>query len=126
VRAWKAIDGNKAAILGLAFKKNIDDTRNSLAYKLRKILLAEGAEVHLHDPLIPSESLDDALRDADFVFFAMNHDAFRAVTVDVLRARARPDAVICDIWNLLGTGKVVFSLADGQHPEPRASQRPGP
>ena len=109
--AFKPIDGCKAAILGLAFKKNIDDTRNSLAYKLRKILLAEGAEVHLHDPLIPSEPLEDALRDADFVFFAMNHDAYREVNADYLRARVRPDAVVCDIWNLLGTGKIAFSLA---------------
>src|SRR5262249_13519556 len=93
VRGRKPIDGAKAAILGLTFKKNIDDTRNSLAFKLRKILLTEGAEVHLHDPFIPSEPLDEALRDADFVFFAMNHDAFSDVTADYLRARVRPDAI---------------------------------
>lgn len=110
VRALKAIDGGKVAILGLAFKKNIDDPRNSLAYKLRKILLAEGAEVHVHDPFIPSEPLEDALRDAEAVFFAMNHDAFRTVTLDFLRRRVRPEAVVCDIWNMLGTGKIVFPL----------------
>ena len=124
VRALKPIDGSKAAVLGLAFKKNIDDTRNSLAYKLRKILLTEGAEVHLHDPLIPSEPLDDVLRNADFVFFAMNHDAYTELTPDVLRARARPDAVVCDIWNLLGTGKVVFPLDAPPAAERRAAQRP--
>jgi UDP-N-acetyl-D-mannosaminuronic acid dehydrogenase len=126
VRAQKPIDGHKAAILGLAFKKNIDDTRNSLAYKLRKILLTEGADVHLHDPFIPSEPLDDALRDADFVFFAMNHDAYRDVTADFLRARVRPDAIICDVWNLLGTGKVVFSVQAEQtaaSSEPRGAKR---
>jgi len=126
VRAFKPIDGGKAAILGLAFKKNIDDTRNSLAYKLRKILLTEGAEVHLHDPLIPSEPLDEALRDADFVFFAMNHDAYAELTPEALRERTRPDAVVCDIWNLLGTGKVVFSLAPpprAERAEARAAQR---
>jgi UDP-N-acetyl-D-mannosaminuronic acid dehydrogenase len=110
-RAYKAIDGAKTAILGLTFKKNIDDTRNSLAFKLKKLLLAEGADVHLHDPFIPSETRDDALRDADFVFVAINHDAFQDLTPDTLRRQARPDAVVCDIWNLLGTGKIVFSLA---------------
>src|SRR5262249_10323902 len=99
VRAHKPIDGSKAAVLGLAFKKNIDDTRNSLAYKLKKILLAEGAEVHLHDPLIRSEPLEDVLRDADMVFFAMDHDAYRELSLDYLRARTRSDAVVCDIWN---------------------------
>ncbi len=110
-RAHKPIDGAKAAILGLTFKKNIDDTRNSLAFKLKKVLIAEGAEVHLHDPFIPSEPLADTLRDADFVFVAMNHDAFQSLTLDALRRQARPDAVVCDIWNLLGTGRIVFSLA---------------
>jgi UDP-N-acetyl-D-mannosaminuronic acid dehydrogenase len=112
VRARKPIDGCRVAILGLTFKKDIDDTRNSLAYKLKKILLSEGADVRLHDPFIPSLPLEEALRDADAVFFAMNHDAFRAVTFDVLRKLARPDAVVCDIWNMLGTGRIVFGLAD--------------
>jgi UDP-N-acetyl-D-mannosaminuronic acid dehydrogenase len=110
-RLHKPIDGAKAAILGLTFKKNIDDTRNSLAFKLKKLLLAEGADVHLHDPFIASEGRAEALQDADFVFVAINHDAFQDLTPDVLRRQARPDAVICDIWNLLGTGKIVFSLA---------------
>jgi len=107
----KQIDGGKAAVLGLAFKKNIDDTRNSLAFKLRKILLAEGAEVHLHDPLIPSEPLEEALRDADMVFLAMNHDVYAEQGIELLRRHARADAIVCDIWNLLGTGKIVFPLS---------------
>lgn len=111
VRPLKAIDGSKAAILGLAFKKNIDDARNSLAYKLRKILLAEGAEVFVHDPLLPSRPLDEVLDQADLVFFAINHDAYQEVTLDFLRRRVRPDAVVCDIWNLLGTGRIVVPVA---------------
>ena len=106
------IDGAKVAILGLAFKRDIDDIRNSLAFKLKKLLLAEGADVHLHDPLLPSETREEALRDADVVFLAMNHSAFDALSVDGLRALARPDAVVCDIWNVLRTQRIVFSLAD--------------
>jgi len=111
-RRLKRIEGSRAAILGLAFKKNIDDPRNSLSYKLRKQLLAEGAEVHVHDPFIASEPLEDVLRDADFIFIGMDHDAFRALTPEALRARVRPDALVCDIWNLLGTGRVLFLLND--------------
>ena len=111
-RVYKPIDGAKAAILGLAFKRDIDDTRNSLAFKLKKLLLAEGADVHLHDPLLPSELLADALRGADFVFLAMNHSAFDGLTPARLRELTKPDAVVCDIWNLLGTNRIVFSLSD--------------
>jgi UDP-N-acetyl-D-mannosaminuronic acid dehydrogenase len=110
LRPLKTIDGAKAAILGLAFKKNIDDTRNSLAYKLKKILLAEGADVHLHDPLIPSEDLEEALRDADVIFLAMNHDAYAELGIDYFRNLAHPGAIICDIWNLLGTAKIIIPL----------------
>jgi UDP-N-acetyl-D-mannosaminuronic acid dehydrogenase len=113
VRARRGdIDGAKIAILGLAFKRDIDDVRHSLAYKLKKLLLAEGADVHLHDPLVPSEARDAALRDAEVVFLAMNHSAFESLTLDGLRALARPDAVVCDVWNLLRTQRIVFSLAD--------------
>jgi UDP-N-acetyl-D-mannosaminuronic acid dehydrogenase len=111
-KRMKRIEGSKAAVLGLAFKKNIDDGRNSLAYKLRKILLAEGADVHVHDPFLPSEPRADVLRDADLVFFAMNHDDFRELTPDVLRRHARPDALVCDVWNLLGTGRIHFLLSE--------------
>jgi UDP-N-acetyl-D-mannosaminuronic acid dehydrogenase len=112
VLALRTIDGAKAAVLGLTFKKNIDDTRNSLAYKLKKILLTEGADVHLHDPLVPSEPLEEVLSGADVVFFAMNHDVFSALTPDRLRACVKPDAVICDVWNMLGTGRIVFGLPE--------------
>jgi UDP-N-acetyl-D-mannosaminuronic acid dehydrogenase len=111
VRALRPIDGAVAAVLGLAFKKNIDDPRNSLAYKLRKILLTEGAEVRVHDPFIASAPLEQVLAGADLVFIAMNHDTFASLTPDELRRRVKPDAVVCDIWNMLGTGKIVFPLA---------------
>jgi UDP-N-acetyl-D-mannosaminuronic acid dehydrogenase len=111
-KRMKRLEGSKAAVLGLAFKRNIDDTRNSLAFKLRKILLAEGADVHVHDPFLPSETAEDALRDADLVFFAMNHDAFRALTPDVLRRHVKADALVCDVWNLLETGRIHFLLSE--------------
>jgi UDP-N-acetyl-D-mannosaminuronic acid dehydrogenase len=112
VRALTPIDGRRVAILGLGFKKNIDDGRNSLAFKLKKILLTEGAEVFLHDPFLPSLPLEEALRDADVVFFAMNHDAFASLTPEFLKARVKPDCVICDVWNMMGMGRIVFALGE--------------
>ncbi|MBX3025592.1 nucleotide sugar dehydrogenase [bacterium] len=109
-RALAPLEGARAAILGLSFKKEIDDPRNSLSYKLRKLLLAEGCDVALHDPLIASAPLDEALAGAQFVFLAMNHDAFRRLTPAALRARCAPGAVIVDVWNVLGTDRVVFAL----------------
>jgi UDP-N-acetyl-D-mannosaminuronic acid dehydrogenase len=106
------LHGARVAVLGMAFKRDIDDVRNSLAFKLKKILLAEGADVHLHDPLLPYESLEQALSGADIVFVAMNHSAFETLSLERLRTLAQPAAIVCDVWNLLRTGRVVFSLAD--------------
>ena len=112
VRTRLPLDGAKVAILGMAFKRDIDDTRNSLAFKLKKILLAEGADVHLHDPLLPFAPRDAALRDADAIFLAMNHSAFEDLTLDGLRRLAKPTAMVSDIWNILRTNRIVFSLAE--------------
>lgn len=106
MRAMKDLQGAKVAILGLSFKKNIDDTRNSLSYKARKIFLAAGAEVVLHDPFVERKPLEDVLRGADVVLVAMNHDAYGALTPEFLNPLVADGCIVCDIWNMLGTGKV--------------------
>lgn len=110
IRKVKQLDGARVAILGLAFKKNIDDRRNSLSYKAKKVFEAEGAEVHLSDPFIPSEPLEEAVRGADVIFLAMNHDEYESLSLERLRSLANGDAVICDIWNIFRTNKIIFPL----------------
>ncbi len=116
IKKARPIEGSKVAILGLAFKKNIDDTRNSLSFKAKKIFHAEGAEVHVHDPFVESEPLEQVLGEAEVVFLAMNHDAYRPLWPERLQQWAKADALICDVWNLFGTGKIIFSLAEEVKP----------
>ncbi|HID39520.1 MAG TPA: nucleotide sugar dehydrogenase [Calditrichaeota bacterium] len=49
----KSIRGSKILVLGAAYKKDIDDPRESPSFKLMEILLEKGAEVDYNDPLIP-------------------------------------------------------------------------
>ena len=49
----KAINGSKILILGLAYKPNVDDERESPSYVLMKLLTERGAEVQYHDPYVP-------------------------------------------------------------------------
>lgn len=49
----KAIKGSRILILGLAYKKNIDDTRESPAVEILDLLQAKGAEVAYSDPHVP-------------------------------------------------------------------------
>ncbi|MHB8524080.1 MAG: nucleotide sugar dehydrogenase [Limisphaerales bacterium] len=49
----KAINGSKVLILGLAYKANVDDDRESPSYRLMDLLKARGAVVAYHDPHVP-------------------------------------------------------------------------
>ena len=50
---YKAINGSKILILGLAYKPNVDDERESPSYVLMKLLAERGAEITYYDPYVP-------------------------------------------------------------------------
>lgn len=110
IRKLTSLDGKRVAILGLGFKRDIDDTRNSLSFKAKKLFRAQGAEVVLSDPLVPSTPMAEALRGAHVVFLAMNHSAYRRLTPRKLRALVGRNAIVCDVWNLLRSDRTVFRL----------------
>ena len=49
----KSVNGSKILVLGLAYKKNIDDLRESPSLKLMEIITDKGGQVDYHDPYIP-------------------------------------------------------------------------
>src|SRR5580698_5740715 len=49
----KALNGAKILVLGLAYKADVDDDRESPSYKLMDLLAARGAKVFYHDPYVP-------------------------------------------------------------------------
>lgn len=56
----KAVNGSKILILGVAYKKDIDDMRESPALSIIDLLRADGAEVYYHDPFVPEVTFDHA------------------------------------------------------------------
>jgi len=108
------LKGKKVAILGMAFKPEIDDVRDSLSFKIRKALLREHAKVILHDPYVAnyarhefSKSLQDAVKGVDVVVLAVNHKAYIKDKLKVLRL-LKNNAYVCDIWNMYGRNKLLF------------------
>ena len=93
----------KVAVLGLTFKRDSDDVRDSLSYKVVRMLERELAHVARHDPHVPDESepLDAALDGADAVVVATNHSEFEGIA-----ARLADGTLLVDPWNVTGAGQV--------------------
>ena len=96
--AGKKMEGSKVAVLGMAFKADIDDLRQSPAMRISELLVREGAIVAAHDPFHDTPSLDTVLTDADAVVLATNHTAFRQLKVSELRTKTKPDCIFVDCW----------------------------
>lgn len=56
----KAVNGSRILILGVAYKKDIDDMRESPALSIIDLLRARKADVVYHDPFVPEVNFDDA------------------------------------------------------------------
>jgi len=86
-------------ILGMAFKGESDDTRSSLAYKLRRILRFRADSVLATDPYVTSDQtlvpLEQVLAEADLLIIAAPHDAYRDLDTNL---------PVVDVWNLLSQG----------------------
>jgi len=86
----KALRGSRILVLGVAYKKNVDDPRESPSIEIMELLEAKGAQIAYSDPHIPvfprmrehyfdlksTELTPDALAGFDCVIVATNHDAF--------------------------------------------------
>ncbi len=110
-----SLDGKKVAVLGLAFKADTDDQRDSLSHKLIRLLERELADVAVHDPHVssPTASFDQAIIDADAVIIATDHSEFRRPEVlSALTDGARNQALLVDPWNCFGQYEVFAKLAE--------------
>jgi UDP-N-acetyl-D-mannosaminuronic acid dehydrogenase len=108
-RRLGVLANRKIAVLGLAFKADTDDERDSLAHKLIRLLERELADVVVHDPLVstPTVSLEEALDGADAVLVATNHAEFRDPrTLAEIAERAGADSLVVDPWNCWGAAQV--------------------
>jgi UDP-N-acetyl-D-mannosaminuronic acid dehydrogenase len=94
----KTISGAKVAVLGMGFKADNDDLRQSPALRIQEILRIEGANVAVTDPFYDTLSLDEAVADADAVVLATNHSAYRQLTTASLLERTKRDCVFVDCW----------------------------
>ena len=87
-------------ILGMAFKANVDDGRDSLSYKLKKILEFESKAVFCSDVYIKDPAFigaDDLVGRSDIVILACPHKEYRSLSIP-------PGKPVIDVWNIYGKG----------------------
>lgn len=90
------------AILGMAFKGDSDDLRESLSYKLKKILETEARNVLCTDPYVKDErlvDLNEAVNRADIIVIGAPHKVYAGLNVE--------GKVLVDIWNLMEKGGLI-------------------
>ena len=85
-RNQKSISGCKIIVIGIAYKKNVNDVRESPALDVMRLLVNDGAELSFHDPFVPNIKLNGSqldglshltetiLNEADAVVIMTDHD----------------------------------------------------
>jgi UDP-N-acetyl-D-mannosaminuronic acid dehydrogenase len=84
-----------AGILGAAFKAESDDPRDSLSYKLFKLLKLETRRVLMSDPYVPNPDLvpmERVIDESDVIFIATPHKRYRELEIP-------PGKVVIDVWS---------------------------
>jgi len=100
----RSVKGSRIHLVGVAYKADVGDLRESPALKLIELLREEGAEISYHDPHVPdlpehnlsSASLDGAVDTADCVAIVTAHSG---IDYDALAERAR---LVVDFRNATG------------------------
>ncbi|MEE4243910.1 MAG: nucleotide sugar dehydrogenase [Kangiellaceae bacterium] len=111
IKAGVDVANAKVAVLGLTFKENCPDLRNSKVEDIISELESFGIEPLVHDPMADKaeakheynvELVDfSALNDIDLVFLAVAHDDYKALTLDDYISILKPAGHIVDIKGLL-------------------------
>jgi UDP-N-acetyl-D-mannosaminuronic acid dehydrogenase len=95
-----ALVDKTAGILGMAFKAESDDRRDSLSYKLRKLLIMETKQVLCSDPYVRDPTLvplERVLDESDVIFIGAPHNVYRGLTIPVGK-------VLIDVWSCVKGG----------------------
>jgi len=83
----KCVNGSKILILGVAYKKNVGDVRESPALDIMRLLADDGAEIRYSDPFVPELKMDgfrlkstevspESLSKSDLVVLVTDHSCF--------------------------------------------------
>jgi UDP-N-acetyl-D-mannosaminuronic acid dehydrogenase len=89
-------------LLGMTFKADCDDTRDSLSFKLKHLLMLEAKELLLHDPFLEGLEyypLDTVVERADVLVIGVPHSEYRGL-------RIPKGKIVEDVWGCVDVGEL--------------------
>jgi UDP-N-acetyl-D-mannosaminuronic acid dehydrogenase len=101
LKAKYQLEKLNVGILGMAFKGESDDSRSSLAYKLKRILKFNTKNVLCTDPFVNDSNLspiEKVLEESDLLIIGAPHKIYSTLEYKI---------PVVDIWNLLGRGSML-------------------
>ena len=105
----KEVKGSKVLVMGLAYKENVADIRQTPVEKIIKELREYGAEIFIYDPLVNNNETEFELKlvsnlmevpKVDAIIIAVAHQAFREITIDQLKQKLTNSGVIIDVGRI--------------------------
>jgi UDP-N-acetyl-D-glucosamine/UDP-N-acetyl-D-galactosamine dehydrogenase len=105
----RVIKGSNVLIMGLTYKENVPDIRESPVQEMVKELKEFGVNVYGYDPLLPPEVIarfgaipvTSLEKKMDAVIIAVAHDQFRQMSVEAIRNLMREKPVLVDVRGML-------------------------
>jgi len=97
IRSRRDLTKTKVGILGMAFKADIDDIRDSLSYKLGKILRFHGAKVYYSDEFAKNPdfvSKEELVKESEVIIVGVPHSAYKLL--DVPKGKE-----VVDLWGVI-------------------------
>jgi len=99
----KNVNESRVTILGVAFKGEVDETRNSPAERIVHELIDLGAEVVVYDPYceesfgaVRAKDVNESIRGADCIVIATDHKMFRELELEKIKALMNENPALID------------------------------
>jgi len=85
----KRLENSNIGILGLAYKEDVDDIRESPALKIIDILKSKNSNVYVFDPNVKDksnvENIDELLKKSDYIILVTDHNEFKSMEINKLK-----------------------------------------
>ncbi len=111
--AGKVIKGSKVLIMGLTYKENVPDTRETPVVDLIRVLKEFGVEVYGYDPMLTKEEVEGFgvepsngfNGEVDALVITVAHNQFRGITMEMIKRSMANNPLIVDVQQLFNGNK---------------------